>query len=102
MKNNYANSIIAGLQEAIDDQDGKIELRRIKAEISPVKNYSAADIRRIRENARMSQAAFAFALGVSKKTIEAWEAGTNHPRGSSGRLLEIINKRPQIFKELLK
>jgi putative transcriptional regulator len=100
MSNNYADSIIAGLQEAIDDQQGKIGLRRIKAEVSPLKEYGAADIRKIRENARMSQAAFAYALGVSKKTVEAWEAGTNHPRGSSGRLLEIISTHPRILREL--
>jgi putative transcriptional regulator len=100
MSNNYADSIITGLQEAIDDQQGKIELRRIKAEVSPLKEYSAADIRKIREHARMSQAAFAYALGVSKKTVEAWEAGTNHPRGSSGRLLEIISTHPRILREL--
>jgi len=44
-------------------------------------------------------------MGVSIKTVEAWEAGTNHPSGSASRLLhmmeldnELTEKYPFISK----
>ena len=38
----------------------------------------------------MSQKAFAGYLGVSPKTVEAWEAGTNQPSGAASRLLSMM------------
>ena len=38
----------------------------------------------------MSQKAFAGYLGVSPKTVEVWEAGTNHPSGAASRLLNMM------------
>lgn len=35
---------------------------------------------------------FAGYMGVSDKTVEAWEAGTNHPSGSASRLLSMLEK----------
>ena len=48
----------------------------------------------------MSQKVFAGYLGVSGKTVEAWEAGTNHPSGAASRILnmmEIDNNLVQRF-----
>lgn len=42
---------------------------------------------------------FAQMLGVSKKTVEAWEAGTNVPNGSAMRLLQLLEDKPQVVKE---
>ena len=39
----------------------------------------------------MTQAVFANYMGVSSKTVEAWEKGTNHPTGSACRLLDILS-----------
>ncbi len=36
---------------------------------------------------------FAQYLGVSPKTVEAWEAGKNKPSGSSSRLLELLDEK---------
>ena len=38
----------------------------------------------------MSQRLFASYLGVSVKTVEAWENGTNHPSGSAKRLISLL------------
>jgi len=40
---------------------------------------------------------FAGSLGVSPKTIEAWESGRNKPEGASRRLLEIVRDNPDIL-----
>ena len=38
----------------------------------------------------MSQKAFAGYMGVSDKTVEAWEAGTNRPSGAASRILNMM------------
>ena len=39
----------------------------------------------------MSQRIFAGYLGVSDKTVEAWEAGTNRPSGAACRILRMMD-----------
>jgi putative transcriptional regulator len=38
----------------------------------------------------MTQRLFAEALGVSVKTVEAWETGTNSPSGVANRMLGLL------------
>lgn len=90
MKSVY-ESIMAGLTEALEDAkstDKKLQRRIVT--IVPVKQYSADQVKSIRKKTQMSQKAFAGYLGVSSKTVEAWEAGTNHPNGSASRLLSMM------------
>jgi putative transcriptional regulator len=56
-----------------------------------VKEYSNKEIREIRMKAGMTQSVFALYMGVSKKTVEAWEGGRSHPNGSAFRLLEVLS-----------
>lgn len=93
------NSIIQGLQEAVEDAQGKHHLNRRIVEVSPLQNFSAQKIKQIRVNVGMSQRAFAGYLGVSQKTVEAWEAGINKPSGSANRLLTMIGNNPEIVEQ---
>ena len=84
-------SIMTGLTEAVDDAKGKGKrLPRRTVTIVPVKRYSADEVKAIRMSTGMSQKLFAGYLGVSDKTVEAWEAGTNHPSGAASRLLSMM------------
>ena len=85
-------SIINGLEEAIEIEKGNLRCRKTIYEILPVKKYDNAQVRAIRNSAGMTQSVFADYMGVSKKTIEAWEKGTNHPTGSACRLLSILEE----------
>ena len=58
--------------------------------IEPVREFTGAEIRKIRMDAGMTQAIFAYYMGVSKKTVEAWEGGRTHPTGPVFRLLAIL------------
>ena len=42
--------------------------------------------------AMMTQHVFADFLGVSVKTVEAWERGRNHPTGPACRLIKILEE----------
>ena len=77
MDNLYEN-LVTGLEEAIADARSKEKtLKRNTVVILPVKNYTAAEIKNIRNRIGFSQNLFASYIGVSRKTVEAWEKGTN-------------------------
>ncbi|MCL2480316.1 MAG: helix-turn-helix domain-containing protein [Spirochaetaceae bacterium] len=87
-------SIMQGLTEAADYQQGKIKARKTKLTIKPVDTFNTNEIKRIREKTGLSQVIFAGSMGVSPKTVEAWENGRNKPEGASRRLLEIVRDDP--------
>jgi putative transcriptional regulator len=91
-------SILQGLTEAADYQHGKIPVRKTKLTIKPVDAFNNNDIKRIRQRTGLSQAMFAGSLGVSPKTVEAWENGRNKPEGASRRLLEIVRDDPGFLR----
>ena len=95
---NVFNSIMAGLNEAIEDATSETPiLKRHKVTVEPVKVYEADEVKRIRNTTGMSQKTFASYMGVSDKTVEAWEAGTNHPSGAASRLLRMIEMDKDII-----
>jgi putative transcriptional regulator len=83
-----------GLTEAVDYQQGKITTRKTKLTIKPVTTFNNEDVKQIRRSTGLSQVMFAGSLGVSPKTVEAWENGRNKPEGTSRRLLEVVRDDP--------
>ena len=79
------------LEQAIEYEKGKGKARIKTYMILPVKEYTNTEIRAIRMKAGMTQSVFASYMGVSKKTIEAWESGRTHPTGPAFRLLDILD-----------
>lgn len=79
-----------GLEEAVAYEKGNGKARVKTYMIMPIKRYSNKEIRDIRMRAGMTQSVFASYMGVSKKTIEAWECGRTHPTGPAFRLLDIL------------
>ena len=79
-----------GLEEAIDCEKGTGEAKIKVLEIKPVKEYSNVEIRAIRLNSGMTQRVFAYYMGVSQKTVEAWESGRTRPTGPAFRLLNQL------------
>lgn len=88
---NY-NSIIKGLDEAIQISNGKLKGRKQKISISPINNFTNDEIKSLRMNLHLTQLTFAQLIGVSKKTIEAWENGRNSPNGPARRILGMLKE----------
>jgi putative transcriptional regulator len=92
-----------GLEDVLAQRQGKITLRSEFIEIpEPPEEYTAKDIKKIREKGRYSQGIFAKVLNVSIKTVQSWESGERVPSHAALRLLEIIDKgiyRPQIHRK---
>ena len=63
---------------------------------APVREDVASEIMEIRNGLGMTQAVFALFMGVSKKTVEAWESGRNMPDGPARRLLAMVQEEPEI------
>ena len=55
-----------------------------------------------RSHSGLSQADFAEALGVSKRTIENWEQGKAEPTGPAKVLLNLVAKYPDTVQRLAK
>lgn len=96
-----ADSIIKGLEEAIGYEKNIVKARRIKIRVSPVPCYKADYIKSLRGKLGLSQAAFSLVIGVSKKTVEAWEAGRCIPQEPAQRMLELVDKKPSIIKDYI-
>ena len=55
---------------------------------------------RVRLKSGLSQAKFATALGVSKRTLEQWEQGRRKPSGAAKQLLKIAERHPEVLVEV--
>lgn len=92
--------IMAGLKEAIEDANSSDKLlKRRVVSIMPVKQYGAEQIKQIRKATGMSQKVFASYIGVSDKTVEAWEAGINCPSGAASRILNMMEMNDRLIEE---
>ncbi len=93
-------SLLQGLQEAIVFEAGTGKARVSKCTVNPAPEYSAKQIKQVRLSLGMTQVTFAEVMGVSPKTVEAWEAGTNRPIGSARRFLSVLQTDPTLLKKL--
>ena len=57
-------------------------------------------VKEFRQKNHLTQVALANILGVSKKTVERWEQGTNKVKGSSAVLLKLLNDNPELLNQL--
>jgi len=72
----------------------KITMREFDALCPPpVRAFSAADIKRLRERLKFSQSVFALHLHTSPSTIRKWEQGDTHPAGPALKLLNVIEDK---------
>ena len=95
---NVFESIMTGLNEAVEYEKGNITAKKSTLTVEPLPEMSAEDIKSIRKEIGLTQAMFAAVIGVSTKTVEAWESGTNRPIGPARRMLSIIKFNPVILK----
>ena len=93
------DEIKIGLNEAIEYEKGNLKANKRTISITPIEEFTASEIKAIRKNAGMTKVLFAKYLGVSLKTVEAWESGRNQPNGAACRMLSITKKDPLFPKK---
>ena len=69
----------------------KVTLREFDAICAPpVREFSAADIKRLRVALKFSQPVFALHLHTTASTVRKWEQGETHPTGPALKLLNVF------------
>lgn len=61
----------------------------------------ALETKQARQAVGLSQRDFATLLGVSVKTLQAWEQGTRTPSKGAKTLLKIANKHPNVLLSVM-
>lgn len=74
--------------------------RQISLEVTPT-HYTPDLVKATRRLLGASQAVFARFLGVSLKTVHAWEQGINVPTDSAARFMDEIRVQPAYFQSRL-
>lgn len=96
----FFNEIMASIDETIDaSKKGHLKETII---IKPVKQYDAAGVKEIRHSLHMTQAVFAGMIGVSRKTVEAWESGRNIPMGPASRVLDLLTEDQTVASKFVR
>jgi putative transcriptional regulator len=84
------------LAKFADGDDSEVTVESVELSDPPV--YSPDEVKEIRSKIPATQRVLAHALAVSTRTVEAWETGRSKPSGSSRRLLEMIDRDPNLFE----
>jgi len=93
-KLSVGEGLITALEQAVDYEKGK-RVKGIKSNtirVAPLPHYKGNKIKEIRKKLGLTQSTFAYILGVSIKTVEAWESGRNDPQGPAQRMLFFLEK----------
>ena len=97
-KDNLGDLLVQSLTELRDGlrgKPGKLTMKTV--EIPDAPHMSAKDVHQLRDRLCLSQALFAKLVGVSRKLVEAWEAGTREPSPMACRLLDAISRNPDLY-----
>ncbi len=78
--------------------DGVREIKAGGGKHTKVRTESQVVLVRLKSG--LSQAEFAAALGVSKRTLEQWEQGRRARSGAALTLLNIVDRHPEVLLEV--
>jgi putative transcriptional regulator len=101
----FGGKVIAALEDFTDAlEKGEVHkrftVRTFKVPMSPAK-YGPDLVRSTRKLLHVSQALFARFLGVSARTVHAWEQGANTPSQIACRFMDEIRRAPDYWRKRL-
>ena len=77
-------------------------VREMKArKFARVTEIEVNEVVQARQSTGLSQAEFASALSISKRTLQEWEQGRRAPSGAAQALIRIARKHPEVVREAL-
>ncbi|BBU69025.1 helix-turn-helix domain-containing protein [Fluviibacter phosphoraccumulans] len=98
-KNKPRSAIMEAVHEGASDlySMGFIDKRRMQEYdalcLEPIPDYDSLEIKRIRMKLNLSQPVFAAVLNTTLSTVVQWEGGKKHPRGTSLKLLNLVDRK---------
>ena len=98
----FGEKLIQSAREAESHAAGRKRLRTNSIEIQPIPAYNPQQIKDIRIRLGLTQGLMGSIIGVSTKTVEAWEAGGRNPSSSAQRVLAELDTNPVYFEKIAK
>jgi len=96
----FGEKLIQSAKQAEAHSAGKKKLRTKVIEIMPIPTYAPQEIRDIRLRLGLTQGLMGGIVGVSTKTVEAWEVGYRRPSSSALRVLAELDTNPKYFEKI--
>ena len=92
----FFSGLMDGLQEALAYEKGKASAETYARK----RSLPAVDVAKVRTSLSMTQKSFASLLGVSCRTVEAWEGGKTNPTPTAKKLMYLIDTDHSIVHRL--
>lgn len=92
----FFSGIMDGLQEALAYSKGKASAETFARK----RSLPSINVNNLRKTLGMTQKSFASVLGVSCRTVEAWEAGKTTPAPTAKKLMYLIQEDPALIQKL--
>ena len=89
----FGADLVEGMKLVLAHQRGTVQLEQVWPK--PV------DVKAIRKRAKMSQAQFSKAYGISKRALQEWEQGARQPDSAARAYLTVIGKEPAMVRRAL-
>ena len=96
----FGEKLIKSAKQAESHSAGKMKLRTNMIQIAPIPVYAPQQIRDIRMRLGLTQGLLGGIVGVSTKTVEAWEIGYRRPSSSALRVLAELDTNPKYFEKI--
>ena len=93
----FFNEMMNGLTEALAVSKGQAAADTFTRK----RSLPAVDVSQTRNALHMTQKSFAEMLGVSCRTVEAWEAGRSSPTPTAKKLIYLINEDNSLAEKLM-
>lgn len=94
----FFSGIMAGLNEALAYEKGKASVETFARKQS----LPTISVLEVRTSLSMTQKTFAKVLGVSCRTVEAWECGKTIPSPTAKKLIYLIREDHSLIDKLMK
>ena len=92
----FFENIMEGLNEALAYEKGKASAETFARKSS----LPSVDVIKVRTSLSMTQRSFAALLGVSTRTVEAWECGKTTPTPTAKKLIFLIDGDHSLIERL--
>lgn len=92
----FFSGLMDGLEEALAYSKGKASVETFIRK----RSLPTINVVEIRESLCMTQKSFASVLGVSCRTVEAWESGKSNPTPTAKKLMFLIQEDHTLIEKL--
>lgn len=92
----FFSDLMGGLEEALAYSKGKASAETFARK----RSLPTVNVAMMRESLGMTQKAFASILGVSCRTVEAWESGKSTPTPTAKKLMYLIQEDRSLIEKL--